>query len=88
MELVSGIIAQIEKDEKGLPILVRQDVKLGGKFLGFNVDTAFSDVVDGLIVVNLLETERRTLEKYMGRERARLFLARCNGGSLPAATAG
>ena len=88
MELVSGIIAQIEKDEKGLPILVRQYVKLGGKFLGFNVDTAFSDVVDGLIVVNLLETERRTLEKYMGRERARLFLARCNGGSLPAATAG
>lgn len=88
MELVSGIIAQLEKDEKGLPILVRQYVKLGGKFLGFNVDTAFSDVVDGLIVVNLLETERRTLEKYMGREKAREFLDRCSNKSFPDTAAG
>ena len=74
IELISDMVSQMEKDEKGLPVLVRQYLKLGGKFLGFNVDDEFSDVIDGLIVVDLRMTEGRTLEKYMGKEKARLFL--------------
>ena len=41
---------------------------MGGKFLGFNVDRKFSDVLDGLVVVDLRETDPGVLERYMGRE--------------------
>lgn len=76
IELVSGVVAQLETDDKGVPVLIRQYLKLGGRFLGFNIDPAFSDVVDGLIIVDLRETEPRTLEKYLGRGRAAAYLQR------------
>ena len=55
-------------------MLVRQYLKLGGKFLGFNVAREFNDVVDGLILVDLRKTEVNILEKYMGRDEAAEFL--------------
>lgn len=74
IDLVSDIISQYEHDEKGVPVLVRQYLKLGGKFLGFNVDREFNDVIDGLILVDLRETDVNVLQKYMGRDRACDFL--------------
>jgi len=68
VEDVSDLIAQIEPDAKGMPVLLRQYLKLGGRILGFNVDDQFSDVLDGLIMVDLLEAEERTAVKYFGRE--------------------
>lgn len=68
VEDLSNPIADVEIDGKGLPILLRQYAKVGGKFLGFNVDRKFSDVLDGLVVVDLRETEPAVLERYMGRE--------------------
>ena len=41
----------------------------------FNVDESFSGVVDGLIVVDLLHTEPKVLQKYIGREQAAAFFA-------------
>jgi putative hemolysin len=70
---LSKPIADVEVDGKGLPILLRQYAKVGGKFLGFNVDRKFSDVLDGLVVVDLRETEPSVLERYMGRERLASF---------------
>ena len=35
---LSEIVADIERDAKGVPILMREYVKLGGGFLGFNLD--------------------------------------------------
>jgi hypothetical protein len=32
-------------------------MRLGGKLLAFNVDPAFSNVLDGLILVDLVQTE-------------------------------
>lgn len=49
----------------GIPILLKQYLKMGAKMLSFNRDPDFSDVVDGLIVVDLTCTEPRLLEKYM-----------------------
>ncbi len=74
INLVSNVVSQIEKDNKGLPVLFRQYIKLGGKFLCFNVDDNFSDVVDGLIMVDLTRTDRRMLDKYMGQEKAAMFI--------------
>ena len=78
IELISDMVSQLEKDEKGVPVLVRQYLKLGGKFLGFNMDADFSDVVDGLIVVDLRGTDYKTLAKYMGKEQAGVFLNHFN----------
>ena len=68
VEDLSNPIADVEIDGKGLPILLRQYAKVGGKFLGFNVDRKFSDVLDGLVVVDLRETDPAVLERYMGHE--------------------
>jgi putative hemolysin len=72
---VSSLVADVEPDQKGLPVLVRQYLKLGAKFMSFNVDPQFSDSLDGLIVVDLAETEPRVLERYMGKEGYASFIA-------------
>ena len=66
-------INDLESDGKGLPILLRQYAKIGGKLLGFNVDRKFSNALDGLIVVDLRQTDSAVLERYMGRENAAKF---------------
>lgn len=71
---VSALVAEIEPDKKGLPVLMRQYLKLGAKFLDFNVDPQFSDCLDGLIVVDLSRTEPRVLEKYMEKDGCASFL--------------
>jgi putative hemolysin len=78
LEELSEPIADVEIDGKGLPILLKQYAKVGGKLLGFNVDRKFSDVLDGLVVVDLRQTEASVLERYMGREEAAAF-RRCHG---------
>lgn len=75
IEDVSELIAQIEPDAKGMPVLLRQYLKLGGRILGFNVDDQFSNVLDGLIMVDLLEADERTAVKYFGRERYEVYRA-------------
>ena len=68
VEDVSEPISDIELDHKGVPILFRQYLKLGGRLLGFNVDPSFSDVVDGLVLVDLLKTDTKVLGRYMSAE--------------------
>ncbi len=74
LDQVSAHISEIESDRKGVPILLRQYLKLGGRILGFNVDPDFSDVLDLLIMVDLRNTEVRNLRQYMGSEDADHFL--------------
>ena len=75
LEDVSRFIAEIEADGKGVPVLLRQYLRLGGRLLGFNVDPDFSDVLDVLIMVDLRTTPPRTLARYMGRDGAAAFRA-------------
>lgn len=75
LDEVSQLLEEIEPDGKGAPVLLRQYLKLGGRLACFNVDESFSGVVDGLIVVDLMRTEPKVLQKYMGREQAAAFLA-------------
>ena len=70
---LSEPITDVEADGKGLPILLRQYAKIGGKLLAFNVDRKFSNVLDGLVVVDLRQTDPAVLERYMGREAAATF---------------
>ena len=71
---VSTLIAEIETHQQGVPVLFRHYLKLGGKILGFNLDPDFSDVLDGLILVDLLQTDRRILDRYLGKDQAKAYL--------------
>jgi putative hemolysin len=76
IEELSTLIADIEVDRKGVPILLKQYLKLGGELVAFNVDRNFSNALDGLIVVDLHKTDARVLERYMGADGAAGFLGR------------
>ncbi|WP_027720916.1 lysophospholipid acyltransferase family protein [Maridesulfovibrio zosterae] len=58
----------------GIPVLLRHYLKLGGKLAGFSVDPDFGNSLDGLIVVDLLETSERSLKKFMGKDKATKYL--------------
>jgi|SRR5947207_561182 len=73
LDELSAPISDVESDGKGLPILIKQYAKLGGRILGFNVDHKFSDVLDGLVLVDLRETDRNVLERYMGKDGLKAF---------------
>jgi putative hemolysin len=75
LEDLSDVVSDLEPSREGIPVLLRQYLKLGGKLLGFNVDPEFSDALDGLILVDLTKTEPRLLERYLGRTEASQFLA-------------
>ena len=55
--------------------MLRQYLKLNGNLICFNVDRTFSDVVDGLLVVDLRKTDARLLSKFMGKEGLAEFAA-------------
>jgi putative hemolysin len=75
VEQLSKLVSRIEPDEKGVPILLKQYLKLGGRLLGFNTDPAFSNALDGLMRVDLRNSDPRVLARYMGEEGAAAFLA-------------
>ena len=65
-EDVSALVSDIEVDCKGFPILLRHYLRLGASLLSFNVDEAFGDCIDGLIIVDLRAADPRLLRRYMG----------------------
>lgn len=72
---LDDVIADIEPDHKGVPVLLRQYLKLGAQFISFNVDTAFGNAIDALMLVDLTCTDPRILSRYMGRAETIKFLA-------------
>jgi putative hemolysin len=73
VEDLSALIADVDPKQKGVPILLKQYLKLGGKLLGFNRDPNFNNVLDGLILVDLLQTPGRILQRYMGSKGLKKF---------------
>lgn len=75
METLGRTISNVEHDGKGVPVLLRQYLKLGGSVLAFNLDRDFADAIDGLMVVDLTKAPERALRRYMGKDDARMFRA-------------
>jgi len=73
VEELSEVVADLEQDGKGVPVLLRHYLNVGGKILDISVDGNFSGVVDGLIVVDLGKADRHLLERYMGKAGAERF---------------
>jgi len=82
LDSLSAVVADMEVDGKGIPILLKQYLKLGGQLLGFNIDPRFSDALDGLVLVDLRKTEPEILERYMGKEGAAHFLNNATPAAL------
>lgn len=74
-QLISKLVYRMEGD-KGLPVLLKQYLGLNGKLVSFNLDKSFNDALDGMIIVDLLQTSERTLGKYMGKDNAKKYLQR------------
>ena len=72
---LSSWISDIETDGKGVPILLKQYLKLGGKLLSFNIDPAFGNVLDGLIMVDLTGTDPKLLKRYMEADGFATFMS-------------
>lgn len=75
---VSLLISEIEKDGKGIPILLKHYLRLNAKILSFNVDRKFSNVVDSLILVDMTKSDGKLLGRFMSPEGYKKF-ARFNG---------
>ena len=73
---VSALIAEIEHDGKRIPILLRHYLKLNAQLLSFNVDKEFSDVLDGLVVIDLKRTDPRMILRFMGKKDGSRYLER------------
>jgi putative hemolysin len=74
-QAISDLITDLEEDGKGMPVLLRQYLKLGARALAFNVDPDFSDVLDALLVIDLRKTDPRILDRYMGKDARQTFHA-------------
>ena len=75
LDELSSSIQDLEPDGKGLPVLIRQYLKVGGKMLGCNVDPGFSHALDVLLMADLRTASSSMLERCMGQDGAANFRA-------------
>ena len=71
---ISVLISEIEKDGKGIPILLRHYLKLNGQLISFNLDTSFSNVVDGLLLVEVPHNDPKLIKRWLGKDGYRLIM--------------
>ena len=81
-EEMSILVSEIEDDGKGIPVLLKHYLKLDAVMLSFNRDRAFSNVVDGLILVDLARTESRIVKRFLGEDGYMALMAH-HGQSAP-----
>jgi putative hemolysin len=84
LEELNSVLEDLGGLEKRVPVLLVHYLGLGGRVIGFHVDRQFAHAVDCLMVVDLLQTPPKLLERFMGRQQAQAFLN--YHLTLPAAT--
>ncbi|RTQ49736.1 GNAT family N-acetyltransferase [Hymenobacter gummosus] len=70
LEALNRLVASIEPRGLGIPTLLRQYVRLNARFIGFNLDPAFCNSLDGFIVLDARELPERThrlLDRVQGK---------------------
>ena len=68
IEQVSARIADAEPDGKGVPVLLRQYLKLNATLLEFTVDPDFNYSLDALVLVDLHDAPTRMIQRYLGKK--------------------
>jgi putative hemolysin len=84
LRALNDTVATLDTEGKGLPVLLRQYLKLQARAVAFSVDPAFGHVVDALMVVDLPRAPEPMLRRYMGRDAAEAYLT-SHAGSVVSA---
>lgn len=66
MRLLNTLVTRMEPDGKGMPVLLRQYLRLGGKMVSFNVDKDFGNTLDCMVIVDLSSASERMMRRYCG----------------------
>lgn len=74
VEEADALVSKLENEGHGMPVLLRHYLKLNARLLGFNVDPAFGEALDALMMVDLAKVDSRILRRYFGPADARAFL--------------
>ena len=84
VDAADRLVSLLEGDGKGMPVLLRQYLKLNARALGFSLDPNFGSVVDALMAVDLSQVDRKILRRYLGRDAVHGYLARHAAAMVPA----
>ncbi len=71
---VSALVSYLEHDSKGVPVLLRQYLKMNARLLSFSVDHDFANVLDGLMLTDLRQVDRPLLNRFLGNAGAAAYL--------------
>lgn len=71
---VSALMSEFEHDGKGVPVLFKQYLKMNALLLTFSVDDSFSNVLDGLVVVDFRSASPRILNRYFSEDGLKRFM--------------
>ena len=74
LEEIDERVEELETELKGIPVLLKQYLRLGGRILAFSEDKSFNNVIDGLILVDLTKGDSKVFGKYMGKEEYQAYL--------------
>ncbi|MGQ8335024.1 GNAT family N-acyltransferase [Sunxiuqinia sp. A32] len=55
-------IGDADEMNSGLPVLLKKYIKLNAKIIGFNVDPKFNNCLDGLILLDVYDVPKNTIE--------------------------
>lgn len=55
-------IGDVDALNSGLPVLLKKYIKLNARIAGFNVDPLFNNCLDGLIILDIFDVPRQTIE--------------------------
>jgi len=56
------VIGDLDELNSGLPVLLKKYIKLNSKIIAFNVDPKFNNSLDGLIVLDVYDVPKNTIE--------------------------
>lgn len=59
---LDSFIEEVEPSNFRMPVLLKQYVRQNARFLAFNIDPQFSDVLDGFIILNLKDLPESTIK--------------------------
>ena len=62
INMLDKFIGDVDELNTGLPVLLKKYIKLNAKIVGFNVDPKFNNCLDGLILLDVMDVPKNTIE--------------------------
>lgn len=68
------LVADVDANQRGVPVLLERYLELGGRVLALNVDPDFGHCVDALVVVDVPSAPESMLKRFLGAEGLSCYL--------------